>query len=469
MRRTVFLFLLMTALVSAQTQPVHSQKPNKSIRHSNTENTPSEEKLRLRLQFNPHDAAAHKQLIELLGKKNAFRAIVIEDANWLSNNRNDSFALIELVSYAETALHDPEYAISQLRFQLSSVSRQDDAYDFDDWSDQLAAKLQKRGRPEEALPLLSELVRLNPNEAGFWADYADNLSALDRNEEAEKAYRRAITLDPSMESFHEGFAEALLKSRDLSGATSEYRAALSLYDAQYKTGEATDSFHSFIRNMVKIEQKFGAEHALSETRLKLARVLLMDKKYEEAIAQTQAAMDADHTNFIALYLCAEIYEAKGDHEQATRTRDNAKSLIEKEAAKEHVEKGKGAVAAVDPRVIFLQDSLSNEPFSHPALPSEVVSILEPRLANLSNFERLELATAYFALGQVESGKRQWELAMAADPDLNNPVSNFSLGEELVRAGDLAGALPHLQRAYELDPQNTTYRMDFDAIRQHLAR
>ena len=59
--------------------------------------------------------------------------------------------------------------------------------------------------------------------------------------------------------------------------------------------------------------------------------------------------------------------------------------------------------------------------------------------------------------------------MAADADLDNPVGNASLGEELVRAGDLAGALSHLQRAYELDPQNTTYRMDFDAIRQRLAR
>jgi hypothetical protein len=52
-----------------------------------------------------------------------------------------------------------------------------------------------------------------------------------------------------------------VKSGDLDGAESEYRAALSIYDAQYKTGEPTDSYHSFIKSMVKIEAASGEEHA----------------------------------------------------------------------------------------------------------------------------------------------------------------------------------------------------------------
>jgi len=185
---------------------------------SNMNNHPKRNTLRARLTTRRLKINCVSELIDLLRDKNAFRAIAAEDAYWLNNNRSDSLALIELVSYAEVALHDPEYAIAQLRLQLSNVSRQDDTNDFDDWSDQLASKLQKRGRPEEALPLLTELIRLNPNEAGFWADHADNLSMLGRTEEAAKAFRQAISLDPSMESFHEGFAETLLKSKDLSGA-----------------------------------------------------------------------------------------------------------------------------------------------------------------------------------------------------------------------------------------------------------
>ena len=301
---------------------------------SKASSLPTEDTLRMRLQFHPHDADAHKELIKLLDEKYAFRAIVAEDTTWLSNNRSDSWALTEIVSYSETALHDPEYAIAQLRLQLAAVPRKDDPEDFDDWSDQLAAKLQKRGRPEEALPLLSELVRLNPNEAGFWADYGDLLSALGQNADAIKAFRRSIELNPSMESFHEGFAEALVKSGDLNGAESEYRAALSIYDAQYKKGEPTDSYHSFISGMVKIEAAHGEEHALAETRMKLAHILLLDKKYDEALVQAKAALDADHNEFAAFYLQAEIYDAKGEHDQANKMRANAATTVQKEAASE---------------------------------------------------------------------------------------------------------------------------------------
>lgn len=434
---------------------------------SKASSLPTEDTLRMRLQFHPHDVDAHKQLIKLLNDKYAFRAIVAEDTTWLSNNRSDSWALTEIVSYSETALHDPEYAIAQLRLQLAAVPRKDDPEDFDDWSDQLAAKLQKRGRPEEALPLLSELVRLNPNEAGFWADYGDLLSALGQNADAIKAFRRSIELNPSMESFHEGFAETLVKSGDLNGAESEYRAALSIYDAQYKKGEPTDSYHSFISGMVKIEAAHGEEHALAETRMKLAHILLLDKKYDEALVQAKAALEADRHEFAAFYLQAEICDAKGEHDQANKMRANAAATVQKEAASEAG--WKKSKPDMDARVLFLSDTLWNAQSGYPAFPSEIVSILEPRAAALSAFERVELASAYFALGSVVSGKQQWERAIASDSQIDNAVSHSNLGEELVKAGAFDDAFPHLRKAYELDPQNTTFRMEYDAVRQRLGQ
>jgi len=456
-----FVGLFGTVAVGQQAKPTAKQHPA-----SKAPNVPAEDKLRMRLQFHPHDAAAHKDLIELLRKKDAFRALVAEDATWLGNNRGDSWALTEIVSYSEAALHDPEYAIEQLHLQLANTARQDDTEDFDNWSDQLAGKLQKRGRPEEALPLLRELVRLNPNEAGFWADYGDVLSALGQNAEAAKAFHRSIALNPSMEAFHEGFGEALARFGDLGAAESEYRAALSIYDAQYKTGEPTDSYHSFLRGMVKIEAAHGEEHALAETRLKLAHILLLDKKYEEAIRETQAALDADHHEFPAFYLRAEIYDAMGDHEQANKTRDKADSAVRSEASVEGLSKKK---PDFDPRVVFLTDSLWNEQSGYPAFPSEVVAILEPRSASLSAFERVELASAYFALARTADGRREWEKAITSDPAVDNAVSHAHLGEELLTRGAPSDALPHLQRAYELDPQNVTFRMEYDSTRQAVGK
>lgn len=466
MKSALLLFVLLInplgVAVYSQTKP-HStpvqpgaKKPSRS---------PDVDALRIRLQLHPHDAAAHKQLIDLLEKKYAFRAIVTEDATWVRNNPNDWFALIQLVSYSKTALNDPEFAIAQLRSYLANVSRKDDPEHYDDVTDQLAGELQARGRPEEALPLFADLVRLNPNEAGFWADYASVLSDLGRKGEAVQAWHRSIELNPSM--FHEGLADTFLKFGDLNGAESEYRASLSIYQAQYKTGEPTDSFHSMIKGMVKIEAEHHAEHALAETRLKLARVLFLSTKYDEAIAQTQAVLDGDENAFAAFYLRAQVYDTKGDHDLANKTRDFAASAIQKLVASER-SKGRAA-PEIDPRVLFLNDALWNKQSGYPAFPSDIVSILEPRVTKLSAFERVMLATAYFGLGRASEAKQQWEQAIAADPKIDTALSHANVGRELMRAGALSDALPHLQRAYELDPQNVTFRMDYETASQKLRR
>lgn len=117
---------------------------------------PSQEVLQIRLQNNPHDAAAHKQLIDLLERKYAFRAIAIEDATWVRNNPTDSVALIELVSTATAALNDPEFAIEQLRHYLASVPRDEDPDDYDSSEDQLAFLLIERDKPQESVTLLAK-------------------------------------------------------------------------------------------------------------------------------------------------------------------------------------------------------------------------------------------------------------------------------------------------------------------------
>ena len=123
------------------------------------------------------------------------------------------------------------------------------------------------------------------------------------------------------------------------------------------------------------------------------------------------ALDADNTDFVALYLRAEIYDAKGDHGEANSTRAMASAAIQKEAAAESSKSPKKDRFEMDSRTAFLMDTLWNGDSGYPALPSEIVSILKPRLASLSGPERVALATAYFALGRGSEGKRQWEKAV----------------------------------------------------------
>ena len=430
---------------------------------------PEEERLRTVLEISPHDAKAHKQLIDLLEKKDAFRAIATEEATWLKSNPNDEFSLLELVGYATVALHDPEFAIAQLRLHLATASRENDPYDYDGDKDQLASLLVGRGRPREAVPLLAELVSLHPKDAGILADYGDALFAAGQKADALRALRHSLELDPSDENVHEDLAADLLKSGDPQGAEPEYRAAISVYNAEYKTGEPTDSSHSMLRQMVNIEAKSHSENMLAGFHLDLAHVLLVEKKYDGALAETKVAMHADNTDFVALYLRAEIYDAKGDHEEADSTRAMAKAAIQKEVAAEFSKSPKKDNLEMDPRIIFLMDTLWNGDSGYPALPSEIVLILEPRLASLSAFERVALATAYFGLGRVSEAKQQWEKAIASDPSVDSPVSQANLGHDLLKAGDVKDALPHLRRAYELDPQNLTYQMDYQTATQKLGR
>jgi tetratricopeptide (TPR) repeat protein len=162
---------------------------------------------------------------------------------------------------------------------------------------------------------------------------------------------------------------------------------------------------------------------------------------------------------------AEICDARGDHDQADKIRENAATTIQKAVASDKARQKTDP----DPRVVFLNDTLWNGQSGYPALPSEIVSILEPRLESLSVFERLELASAYFALGRVPSGKQQWEKAMTSGPEFDTATGHFNLCGELLKAGALEEASPHLRRAYELDPQNATFRMDYDAVRQQLGK
>ena len=110
--------------------PITGASRMQSKSNSNHPTAPaSEEEIRIRLDINPHDTSAHKQLIAILQKQYAFRAIALEDATWVKNNPSDTVALIELESYAKAALHDPEFAIAQLRSYLANVQRQNDSQD----------------------------------------------------------------------------------------------------------------------------------------------------------------------------------------------------------------------------------------------------------------------------------------------------------------------------------------------------
>jgi hypothetical protein len=86
MRRTYSIALLMVALA---THPSSGQQSGAKAQPRPSSKPPTEQTLRIRLEANPHDEAAHIQLVEALKTKYAFRAFVNEQAQWVKNNRGD--------------------------------------------------------------------------------------------------------------------------------------------------------------------------------------------------------------------------------------------------------------------------------------------------------------------------------------------------------------------------------------------
>jgi tetratricopeptide (TPR) repeat protein len=72
-----------------------------------------------------------------------------------------------------------------------------------------------------------------------------------------------------------------------------------------------------------------------------------------------------------------------------------------------------------------------------------------------------LANAYLDLNKFGEATKQWDKALIADPTLDNAIAHANFGQRLLVSGRSSEALPHLKRAYELDPQNMTYRIDYE--------
>ena len=116
---------------------------------------------------------------------------------------------------------------------------------------------------------------------------------------------------------------------------------------------------------------------------------------------------------------------------------------------------------IDPRLAFLVSSNDDTQGANSAFAIEILSILEPRVANLTSTERVTLAETYLDLGRIHEAMQQWEKALSMNPKLDTAAVHGLLGERLVKLNAPQEALPHLRRAYELDPQNLTFSIDFE--------
>src|SRR5690606_40149474 len=86
----------------------------------------------------------------------------------------------------------------------------------------------QQGAHAEAVELISRAIALSPGEASFHGNLGTALLAMQRDADAEAAYRQAIRLDPAYAEGHYNLANLLRRRGETAGARRHFETALAL-------------------------------------------------------------------------------------------------------------------------------------------------------------------------------------------------------------------------------------------------
>ena len=298
---------------------------------------------------------------------------------------------------------------------------------------QLARVLTAEGDAVAAIAVSQEAAALEPETERF--AYADTLLRLDRLDEARQ----------ELESLR---ADASVRDE----------AELRLGKLAYQTGDMTEAGRRF-------SSLIESPEAAAEAFFYLSSIAEREGRTDLALEGYQRLIEAG-AGLVVRGRAARLMLLEGDRENAFRLLDELADKERSEAL--DVELAKAALLddAEKPAeaVALLQLALERYP-KHPGLRYQMALIQEKAgmtRESLRNFEALlkdrpedasllnalgySLADRNMKLPRAESLIRK---ALQASPD--NPAFLDSLGWVRFRRGDIAGAIPHLERAYRIFP------------------
>jgi tetratricopeptide (TPR) repeat protein len=172
------------------------------------------------------------------------------------------------------------------------------------------------------------------------------------------------------------------------------------------------------------------------------------KEYSDAQASTKTAIQLDASHIYAYLVCAQALEQQGRADQAAQERNRAQEILNQLSAKDRNSPGLAV-----PLAIFVDDD-----------PKEIVRLLEPAIPRLTSLERTQLATAYFTLGRPIEGEAEFQKVFE-EPKWNTAQVHRLYAQLLQQAGWLQKAKRECSRAYEMDPENLTFKYEYEKLRQ----
>ena len=400
-----------------------SKPQAKSSQDSNQKS--NEWTLRGRLAADPHDESAYEQLCSLLKARGDYRSLVEERRQWLRHNPSNWLELSMLTAEVRTYLDDPEYAVGVYREYLNQSGLDQNTL-IGTYAD-LGLFLAERRKYSEAIVWLSKAAQMMPQV--FSGDLGKVMLAAGQVEQAISTLKKAVASLPGSAVGHAQLADALRKAGDHDRADTEYRVAMKLAPeiAAYK--------------------------------LSLARSLIERQRYKEASVLLDAAVASDP---YARMLRAQMFDKQGEIDKAIVETGEVRRRVLEELKS-------------DPKLKEVTDPLT----AMAAVESDwqdVIRLLEPVKASgrLLIMDHRILGEAYLRVGRKTEGVKQihaaFSLAAASSHSLSKSAkAQFSAAELLAQFGASEHAAKYYQKAYELDPQNVTYRLQYEASRQSGSR
>jgi Flp pilus assembly protein TadD len=178
----------------------------------------------------------------------------------------------------------------------------------------LGAALQALGRPQEALPYLSEAVRIRPANVTARNNLAAALFAAERFDAAAKEFREALALDPAYQNARYNLARTLAARGDNPAALAELKAYLAAnpddVEAHEYTGRLPGSMNNFAEALPHFRRAAELEPDNAAILTNLGAALASSGDPAAAVPVLERAPKVDPSNAVALAVVRRRLEGK---------------------------------------------------------------------------------------------------------------------------------------------------------------
>ena len=302
-----------------------------------------------------------------------------------------------------------------------------------------AVAAQQRGELERAVEIYRQALDIDPRLAEAHANLGVVLARLGRYEQAVRAYEQALSVDPQLNA-----------------------ARVNLGLAHYRAGALAAAAEAFAA-------AYAAEPALLQVRQLLGLVLAEIGKDEEALPHLEASLKAAPQEPAVLFALGRVYARRGDA-RAEALAEQLRGVPEGRALWHQL---RGLLLQQENRHDQALAAFEAAAALNDALPQLDVNMGVSRLARgdhagarqafenaLKRSGRDGAAHAYLAWldeqdERLVDAQQHAERAVAIETDLAE--AQGLLGRILLKQGQTAGAVDHLERAVAAAPQNASWR------------